>query len=115
MARTHKTMAALLSAAALAVAVAPIATANPSPPTNGGNGAGHRVGNVVEFQIEEDGNALIRYRPHAVGAVGGKEFEAQFHAAHQALELLHEPLRGIEIGRVDRAENGRAETEPERA
>jgi hypothetical protein len=40
MARTRKTMAALLSAAALAVAVAPVATANPSPPTNGGNGAG---------------------------------------------------------------------------
>jgi Spy/CpxP family protein refolding chaperone len=40
MARTRKTMAALLSAAALVVAVAPAATANPSPPTNGGNGAG---------------------------------------------------------------------------
>jgi len=33
-------MAALLSTAALAVALAPVATANPSPPTNGGNGAG---------------------------------------------------------------------------
>lgn len=33
-------MAALLSTAALAVAMAPVASANPSPPTNGGNGAG---------------------------------------------------------------------------
>jgi Spy/CpxP family protein refolding chaperone len=33
-------MAALLAVAALAVAVAPAAMANPSPPTNGGNGAG---------------------------------------------------------------------------
>lgn len=40
MTRTRKAMAALLSTAALAVAMAPVATANPSPPTNGGNGAG---------------------------------------------------------------------------
>jgi uncharacterized membrane protein len=40
MRRMRKSMAALLSAAALAVALAPVATASPSPPTNGGNGAG---------------------------------------------------------------------------
>jgi Spy/CpxP family protein refolding chaperone len=40
MTHMRKVMAALLSAAALAVALAPAATANPSPPTNGGNGAG---------------------------------------------------------------------------
>jgi hypothetical protein len=40
MARTRRAMAALLSTAALAVAMAPVASANPSPPTNGGNGAG---------------------------------------------------------------------------
>jgi hypothetical protein len=40
MARTRRTMAALLSSAALVVALTPAATANPSPPTNGGNGAG---------------------------------------------------------------------------
>ena len=40
MTRTRKAMAGLLTVAALAVATAPIAGANPSPPTNGGNGAG---------------------------------------------------------------------------
>lgn len=38
--RMRKTMAALLASAALAVALSPVAAANPSPPTNGGNGAG---------------------------------------------------------------------------
>lgn len=38
--RMRKAMAALLASAALAVALASIAAANPSPPTNGGNGAG---------------------------------------------------------------------------
>ena len=33
-------MAALLSIAALATAAVPVAAASPSPPTNGGNGAG---------------------------------------------------------------------------
>jgi Spy/CpxP family protein refolding chaperone len=41
MSRTRKVIAALLAALALSVATAPIAAANPSPPTNGGNGAGH--------------------------------------------------------------------------
>ena len=40
MSRTRKVIAALLAALALSVATAPIAAANPSPPTNGGNGAG---------------------------------------------------------------------------
>jgi hypothetical protein len=40
MARTRRYIAGLLSAAALTVALTPVATANPSPPTNGGNGAG---------------------------------------------------------------------------
>jgi hypothetical protein len=40
MSKTRTSMAALLSVAALAVAAVPVASANPSPPTNGGNGAG---------------------------------------------------------------------------
>lgn len=41
MLRTRKTTATLLIAGALCVGLAPAAWANPSPPTNGGNGAGH--------------------------------------------------------------------------
>ncbi len=40
MTHMRKVMAVLLSAAALALTTAPVASANPSPPTNGGNGAG---------------------------------------------------------------------------
>jgi uncharacterized membrane protein len=40
MTRTRRMMAALMASAALAVAAAPVAGASPSPPTNGGNGAG---------------------------------------------------------------------------
>lgn len=36
----RKSLAVVASAAAFASAVAPAALANPSPPTNGGNGAG---------------------------------------------------------------------------
>lgn len=41
MTRTRRILAVGLSTLALAVTAAPIAGANPSPPTNGGNGAGH--------------------------------------------------------------------------
>jgi hypothetical protein len=40
MTKTRRGMAALLSIGALAVAGVPVASASPSPPTNGGNGAG---------------------------------------------------------------------------
>jgi hypothetical protein len=38
---TRKTVATLLAAGALCGGLVPAAQANPSPPTNGGNGAGH--------------------------------------------------------------------------
>ena len=43
MSRTRKRMTALLATLALAAtsAIVPATLANPSPPTNGGNGAGH--------------------------------------------------------------------------
>ena len=40
MTRTRKVLAVFVASAALAVTTAPLAGANPSPPTNGGNGAG---------------------------------------------------------------------------
>jgi len=40
MMRMRKVAAALLATGALAVTAAPVATGSPSPPTNGGNGAG---------------------------------------------------------------------------
>lgn len=38
--RMRRSAAVLFSAAAFLVALAPVANGNPSPPTNGGNGAG---------------------------------------------------------------------------
>jgi hypothetical protein len=40
MARVRRITAGLLSVAALGMAAAPVVSASPSPPTNGGNGAG---------------------------------------------------------------------------
>jgi Spy/CpxP family protein refolding chaperone len=40
MSRIRKATAVLFALAVLGVAVAPVAAANPSPPTEGGNGAG---------------------------------------------------------------------------
>ena len=40
MTRTRRIAVSLLSAGALCVGLAPVAAATPSPPTNGGNGAG---------------------------------------------------------------------------
>ena len=47
MLRTRKTAVSLLAARAICVGLVPTALASPSPPTNGGNGAGrsgHRTG-----------------------------------------------------------------------
>ena len=41
MLKTRRITATLLAAGALCVGLAPAAWANPSPPTNGGNGGGH--------------------------------------------------------------------------
>jgi hypothetical protein len=40
MTRTRKLLAVVLSSMALGILAAPFAAANPSPPTEGGNGAG---------------------------------------------------------------------------
>lgn len=40
MTRPRKALAALSAAAVLAATITPVAVASPSPPTNGGNGAG---------------------------------------------------------------------------
>ena len=61
MTRTRKLMAALLSTAALAVAITPVAVANPSAPTEGGNGAG-KSGQCTGANAE---------RPHSCQSQGG--------------------------------------------
>lgn len=40
MSRMRRSIAVLLSVAAFAVALTPVASGSPSPPTNGGNGGG---------------------------------------------------------------------------
>jgi hypothetical protein len=61
MTRTRRTLAALLSSAALAVGLAPVAAANPSAPTEGGNGAG-KSGQCTGANAD---------RPHSCQSRGG--------------------------------------------
>ena len=53
---------------------------------------GDGVGDVVELQIEEDRQAERRDLAHAVGPVGGEEFEAQLDPADVARERLRQRL-----------------------
>lgn len=61
MTRTRKVFAVVLSTMALAVTAAPFAGANPSPPTNGGNGAG-KSGQCTGANAD---------RPHSCQSQGG--------------------------------------------
>jgi hypothetical protein len=61
MTRIRRSVAALSAAAALATALVPAALANPSPPTNGGNGAG-KSGQCTGANAD---------RPHSCQSQGG--------------------------------------------
>lgn len=61
MSGTRRLMAALLSSAALAVGLAPVAAASPSSPTEGGNGAG-KSGQCTGANAD---------RPHSCQSQGG--------------------------------------------
>src|SRR3546814_653565 len=62
---------------------------------------GDGIGNVVEFEVEEDRQADLRHLMHAVMAVGAKEFETQLQPADMMPDLLRQRLGGVEVRRVD--------------
>jgi len=73
----------------------------------GAHRACHRVRNVVELEIEEDGQAALGQRRDAVGAVRGDELETELDAANLALELVGEPERDAPLHGVEGAQEAR--------
>ena len=68
--------------------------------------AGHRVGNVVELEIEKDRQAEFDDGADSVGAVRGEEFEPGLHPADMAPQRLGPVARLVEIGGVEGREYG---------
>ncbi len=72
--------------------------------TGGGGGADcarDGVGDVVEFEVEEDGEAAAAELMDDGVAVGEVELEADFEPAAEALELIGEGEGGIGAGVVE--------------
>ena len=63
--------------------------------------AGDRVGNVVEFQIEEDRQAHLCDLVHAVVPVLAEKLEAQLQAADMALHLFGKSTCCIETRQIE--------------
>ena len=62
-------------------------------PGRGAHRARHRVGNVVEFQIQEDRQAHVEKGAHAVRSMGAEEFQSQLQAADMS-RAAAPPARG---------------------
>jgi hypothetical protein len=56
--------------------------------TGGFNRPGHRVGNVMKFQIEEDPVAAIGQCPHDRRSLGCEQLAANLEAAHLAAQRV---------------------------
>jgi len=72
--------------------------------TDGGRGtdrARDGVGDVVKFEVEEDGEAAAAELADDGGAFGGVELEADFEPAAEALELIGEGKGGRGAGGVE--------------
>ncbi len=62
--------------------------------------ARHSVGNIVEFQVEKNIRAELRYLAYCFRSRSGEELAADFEHAHKVRHLLGELQRrrkGIEI------------------
>ena len=62
--------------------------------------AGHGVGNVVQFQIQEERQAQIFKGPHAVRTMGAEKLQPQLQAADMAAQAFRQLKGVIEIGGV---------------
>jgi hypothetical protein len=71
--------------------------------------AGHRVGDVVELDVEQGRQAEVDHAAHAVGAVRGHELEPDLQAADRADQRAAERQGAVEVGPVDGAKHRRAE------
>ena len=65
------------------------------------DGSGDGVGNVVELEVEEDGEVAAAEFADDGGAFGDVELEADFEPAAEALELVGEGESGRSAGDVE--------------
>lgn len=63
---------------------------------------GDGIGDVVQFQVEEDRQAELRHLVHAVLPMGAEEFEAELDATDMGAGACGYRLGAGEIGGVDR-------------
>lgn len=69
--------------------------------SEGLDGLGDGVGDVVEFEVEEDVVAVIGDLAEVVGAVGGEHLQADLDPTEGALELAQEGGGGGAVGEVE--------------
>jgi hypothetical protein len=62
--------------------------------------ARHRVGNIVQLQVEENRQADLGQLMHAVMAMGAEELQPQLDPADMGLHLARQGFGGIEAGQV---------------
>ena len=56
----------------------------------------HRVGNIVQLEIEKNAESQTGDFPHAIGPAGGEHFEPDLDPTNRALELAE---RGCDVAR----------------
>src|SRR5690606_27664299 len=64
--------------------------------------AGHRIGNVVQLEVEEDRQADVRDLVHTMVAVRAEELEPELEAADMRLDLFGQRPRCVELRQVER-------------
>ncbi len=67
----------------------------------GANSAGNGVGNIMEFQVEEDGVAAIEERFEDGGTGGDEEFETNFEPDAGAFQAVEEIYRCGLVGHIE--------------
>lgn len=65
------------------------------------DGLGDSVGDIVEFEVEEDVVAVIGDLTEVVGAIGGEQLQADLDPAEGARELAQERGGGGAVGEVE--------------
>ena len=71
----------------------------------GTDAAGDRVGNVVQLQVQEQGQPQRGDPANAAGSVGIEEFQPELQAADMGGDLCRDRPGEIQRGRVDGAED----------
>ena len=65
------------------------------------DGLCHRVRDVVQLQVKEDGKPDLAHVPHPLRAVRHEEFKAELQAAHMVPDARGHCLCTLQIRRID--------------